>query len=291
MKPPFPYYGGKTRIADQIVAMMPRHLHYVEPFAGALSVLLAKPRSPLETVNDKNEDLVNFFRVLREQTDDLTKLCALTPHSRVEHALSRHRDDVSDLERARRTFVNLSQGRSASLRKTGWAHVFTADSYGRAGSRAPYLQSMVGRFADIANRLLDVSLECRDALDIIRIYGAHPDVLLYVDPPYLNTTRTSQGYEHEFGRRDQHDELLQALLDCKATVMLSGYASPLYSETLAGWQETRIHGSRTQRNQPTVELVWSNRVLRRDLPAPMIGQAVAGTQMGLLDPPQEVITE
>jgi hypothetical protein len=74
-------------------------------------------------------------------------------------------------------------------------------------------------------------------------------------------------------------------------VMLSGYASPLYSETLAGWQETRIHGSRTQRNQPTVELVWSNRVLRRDLPAPMIGQAVAGTQMGLLDPPQEVITE
>lgn len=265
MKPPFPYYGGKTRIAEQIVELMPSHVHYVEPFAGALSVLLAKPRSALETVNDKHEDLVNFFRVLREQTDELTKACALTPHSRVEHALSRERAGLSDLERARRTFVNLSQGRSASLRKTGWAHVFTADSYGRAGSRAPYLQSMVGRFAGIADRLLDVSFECRDALDIIRLYGAHEDVLLYVDPPYLNTTRTSQGYEHEFGRKDQHEDLLQALLACKSTVMLSGYLSSLYSEHLADWEELRIHGSRTQRNQPTTEVLWCNRPLRVDL--------------------------
>ena len=283
MKPPFPYYGGKTRVADQIVDLLPDHTHYVEPFAGALSVLLAKPRSNVETVNDLNEDLITFFRVLREQPDELTRVCALTPHSRVEHARSRDREGLDDLERARRTFVNLSQGRSASLRKTGWAHVMTADSYGRAGSRAPYLQSMVGRFADIADRLLDVSFECRDAIDVIELYGAHADVLLYVDPPYLHTTRSSAGYEHEFGRADQHEALLDALLGCSSAVMLSGYRSPMYAEALAGWDVVQLSGGRSQNNQRTEEVVWSNRTLRPDLfsvphdEAPTFGDSCCGS--------------
>lgn len=136
MKPPFPYYGGKTRVAQQIVDLLPPHGHYVEPFAGSLAVLLAKPVSQLETVNDINSDLVTFFRVLRDQPDELIRICALTPHSREEHALSRLREDLTELERARRTFVNLSQGRSASLRKTGWAHFVNPENLSHGGNRS-----------------------------------------------------------------------------------------------------------------------------------------------------------
>ena len=81
MKPPMPYYGGKQRIADRIVATFPDHLHYVEPFAGGLSVLLAKEQSKLETVNDLDRHLVTFWRVLRDRPEDLMRVCTLTPHS------------------------------------------------------------------------------------------------------------------------------------------------------------------------------------------------------------------
>lgn len=85
MKPPFAYYGGKTRIADQITALLPPHKHYVEPFAGSLAVLLAKTPSRMETVNDLDNRLMTFWRVLRERPDELIRVCALTPHSRVEY--------------------------------------------------------------------------------------------------------------------------------------------------------------------------------------------------------------
>lgn len=56
MKPPAPYFGSKARVADWIVSLLPEHGHYVEPFCGGLSVLLAKPQAAMETVNDLRED-------------------------------------------------------------------------------------------------------------------------------------------------------------------------------------------------------------------------------------------
>jgi DNA adenine methylase len=84
VKPPVTYYGGKTTIAARIVSLLPRHRHYVEPFAGSLAVLLAKPPSPMETVNDIDRDLMTFWRVLRERPADLGRACVMTPHSRRE---------------------------------------------------------------------------------------------------------------------------------------------------------------------------------------------------------------
>lgn len=269
VKAPFPYYGGKTRLAEEIVALLPEHTHYVEPFAGALSVLLAKPRSVLETVNDINGDIVNLFKVMRDRTGDLERVCALTPHSREEHTLARDRDVEDDLERARRTFVSLSQGSYASLRRTGWAHF---QKPAGAGSRPAYLQQMVGRFAPVAERLLDVSFEHRDGLDVIREYGRHPDNCLYVDPPYLSATKTSAGYASEFGRTDQHAELLDALVDCKATVVLSGYPSELYDDRLAGWDCLTL-GARKANGKAAPETVWSNRPITRQYTLDMEGLA------------------
>ena len=99
MKPPMPYYGGKQRIAERIVAQFPPHRHYVEPYAGGLSVFLAKPRSHIETLNDLDGSLVTFWRVLRDRPDDLMRVALLTPHSRAELALAcEPMDGLDELE-------------------------------------------------------------------------------------------------------------------------------------------------------------------------------------------------
>ena len=100
---PFRYFGGKTRQAERIASLLPPHEHYVEPFAGSLAVLLAKPRSRMETVNDLDQDLMTFWRVLRDDPDGLAAVMALTPHSRAEHGLAYDlSSSMTDLERARR---------------------------------------------------------------------------------------------------------------------------------------------------------------------------------------------
>src|ERR1043165_4565225 len=121
LRPPFAYYGGKTKLAARSAGLLPGHSHYVEPFAGSLAVLLAKDPTRLETVNDIDGDLMLFWRVLRDQPEQLARVCALTPHSRAERELARQRpDEVPELERARRVWVCLSQGRTGTLRPTGW---------------------------------------------------------------------------------------------------------------------------------------------------------------------------
>ncbi|MFE2999891.1 DNA adenine methylase [Nocardia sp. NPDC059246] len=100
MKPPMAYYGGKTTIAAKVAEMLPEHRHYVEPFAGSLAVLLAKPATRMETVNDIDGDLMTFWRVLRDRPADLARVCALTPHSRAEKEASH--GDLSGLDELER---------------------------------------------------------------------------------------------------------------------------------------------------------------------------------------------
>lgn len=267
MRPPFAYYGGKTSLADAIVALLPSHTHYVEPFAGSLAVLLAKPRSKMETVNDLDKDLMTFWQVLRDQPDELARRMALTPHSRAEHTASYALDSADDIERARRVWVLLSQGRGSTLRKTGWR--FYRDPAGSSCSMPDYLTAYVDRVPPAAARLHGVSLECRDALEVVREYGKHPNVLLYCDPPYLATSRNSTNYRHEMAAVDQHEDLAAALHDCEATVVLSGYHSPLYDDLYAGWARVEmsawtgngIRGEATKTAGDRVEVLWSNRPL------------------------------
>src|SRR5690242_8873556 len=184
LKSPVPYFGGKGRLAPQIAALLPPHRHYVEPYCGSLAVLLAKTPAPMETVNDLDHGLMTFWRVLRERPLELCRVAALTPHARAEHAEACDLDapDVDDLELARRVWVQLTQGRAGTRRQTGWRHYVKP-----AGntSMPDYLDGYLDRILPAAERLREVSMECRPALDLIHQYGAEPEVLLYVDPPYL----------------------------------------------------------------------------------------------------------
>ncbi len=251
MKPPMPYSGGKQRIAAAIANLLPPHESYVEPFMGALSVLLAKEPAPMETVNDLNGDLVTFWRVLRDRPDELERACALTPHSRAEYLACRTRTpDLDELERARRVWVHLSQSRGARMTRSGWRFV-------HGGNRFPlaaYLDGYLARIAPAAERLRRVSLECRDALEVIEAYGK-PDAVLYVDPPYLSEVRDGAQYVHEFGTWEQHDELLDALQRTPAAVVLSGYHHPLYARRLDDWEQHEF-ATLNMRGSARTEVVW-----------------------------------
>lgn len=263
MKPPIAYYGAKVTIAQQIVAKFPDHEHYVEPFAGSLAVLLAKRPSRMETVNDLDGEVMAFWRTLRDRPADLERVCALTPHGRAEHAAAYepvpadHPD--RELEVARRVWVRLTQSRGGSMRRSGWRHYMDPNS--SPSSTAVRVHGYVARMAAAAERLSRVSLECRPALDVIAAYGKYPGVLLYADPPYLASARTSTEYRHEMPSEDEHRLLAEALMGCKATVVLSGYETPLYADLYGGWHRREIETATGQGGSwsARTEVLWSNR--------------------------------
>jgi DNA adenine methylase len=261
MKSPVPYFGSKQTIAPWIASLLPDHEHYVEPFAGGLSVLLAKAPSLMETVNDLDGQLMTFWRVLRERPQDLIRACALTPHAHAEHAAAFTEEPGDDLEIARRVWVRLTQGRGGTLRRTGWRHYI--DPCGSGTSMPDRLDASVTRLAAAAERLHEVSLECRPALDLIGKYGRGREVLLYVDPPYLGSTRAWSNYRVEMKGEDAHRELAAALVDCRATVVLSGYDSPLYAELYDGWHRyaTAAMTGNAKADKSRIEVLWANRPL------------------------------
>lgn len=263
MKPPLICFGSKVTVADEIVSLLPQHSHYVEPFSGSLAVLFAKPSSPMETVNDLDQAIMLFWQILRERPDDLIRVCTLTPHSRFEASLRLDEDGIDELEKARRVWIQFTQTRTGVMRNTGWKH-FEATS-GSSTSMPDRLAAYVGRMAPAAARLAEVSLECRPALDVIRSYGRHEDVLLFCDPPYLASTRNGRNYRHEMATEASHRELAEALTDCAAAVVLSGYDSPLYDALYDGWERHEISAMTTQggTHGRRTEVLWSNRPLGR----------------------------
>ncbi|NTY62571.1 DNA adenine methylase [Mycolicibacterium sphagni] len=265
LRPPFAYFGGKQKIAASIAAMLPEHTHYIEPYAGGLSVLLAKMPSRLETVNDLDGDIVHFWRMLRERPDELARQCALTPHSRAERKSAIDRPvDLDDLERARRVWVCLAQGRTGTLRPTGWRF----DSADFAHTSMPRrLDGYIRRMESVAERIRSVSLECRAGLDMIAAYGKGRRALIYVDPPYVGDVR-ERNYRNEMLSPEEHRELAHALRSCAATVVLSGYASTLYDVHLyADWYRVELGAATSQGGvyKGRTEVLWSNRPLRTEI--------------------------
>lgn len=257
MKSPIQYFGAKQQIAEKLVDLMPDHVGYIEPYAGSLSVLLAKAPSKIEVVNDLDHRLMTFWRVVRDQPAELLRLAELTPHSRAELEGAAALDGATDLELARQVWVLLTQGRSRTMKRTGWR--FYADPQGTSASFSTYMEAYRSRLLPACERLRNVSLECRPALDVIAQYGAHEDNLLYVDPPYVHTARRGARYSHEMTDTD-HRDLAEALNAVVGPVLLSGYASELYDELYGDWHQVHI-GARSDnaKDRDVIEVVWSNR--------------------------------
>lgn len=218
-----------------IINLFPPHHTYVEPFGGAAWVLLNKQPSPVEIYNDLDGQVVNLFRVLRDNGDELIEQLQLTPYARGEFVacLDDHCDDP--IEAARRAFVCFRQGFNAKGNSPGtWSYNISLSRRGRACSVSHWL-SIIDSLPEIITRLKRVQIECLDALDIIPRYDTE-ETLFYCDPPYPAETRVdAKSYQHEM-TIEQHAALLDLLKQIQGMVVLSGAHCPLYDETLVSWE-------------------------------------------------------
>ncbi|WP_375751574.1 DNA adenine methylase [Vibrio sp. HN007] len=249
------YHGGKFRLAPWVLEHFPEHKCYTECFGGAGSVLLRKPRSYSEVYNDIDSDVVNLFQVLRNPAtnEQLRKLCALTPYSREDYEIALQPTD-EPLEKARRTVVRATMGFAATTSASGF-RIDTKRKY----ATAMHLWSLYpDNLAAVGKRFSAVLIENKPAVEVLRKHDAI-DTLHYCDPPYLPETRVkgNRSYTHEMTLKD-HEKLLQCLLSLSGYVVLSGYDSELYNDTLVGW-ERKSKSSRISAGKGTksrTECLW-----------------------------------
>lgn len=260
----FGWYGGKFSHLDWLLPLLPKCHHYCEPFAGSGAVLFNREPSPIETYNDIDGEVVNFFMVLRDRHEELIRAIALTPFSREEYHLAIHgsADGISDVERARRFYVRARQTRTglaqtASLGR--WANCKGTSRAGMSGVVSRWLGG-VAALDEIAQRLIRVQIENRPALDVLQLYDS-PDTLFYCDPPYLHATRgdgKAYGFEMD---ESQHREFAAVVNSCTGKVAVSGYDHPLMDELFRPdhWFKTlgpekTIHSTKGTRQ----EGLWTN---------------------------------
>lgn len=260
----FGWYGGKTSHLNWLLPMLPECHHYVEPFGGSAAVLLNRVPSPVETYNDLNGDVVNFFRVLRDQGDELVRRLSLTPFSRAEYLESLGLvGDLSDLERARRFFVRSRQvfaGLSEGATPGRWSYCKSSSRRGMSCSVSRWLGGIQG-LEEISGRLLRVQIECLPATDLIQKYD-DPGTLFYLDPPYHLESRTEKKAYGSFEFFDaQHEELAEVLYSCRGKVSISGYDCQQMTDLYSGFEKhvappKRINSSKI--GSIRQECLWTN---------------------------------
>ena len=258
MKALFRYPGSKWSIANWIIQHFPANYEkmvYLEPFAGSGAVFFNKKPSAVETINDIDSDIVNFFKVLREYPEELKHQLELTPYSREEYCLSCEQSD-EPIEKARRFVIRTIQAIGAKP-SSGWRNHKQMKIGGTACKWAGItdtIDAAVKRLRGDTTHL--VQIEHMDALKLISRYN-YNDVIMYIDPPYMFSTRKCKRlYSNELSD-EKHLELLNLLKQSKASIILSGYSSELYNEYLDGWN-TDETTTQTTSAKKAREKIWMN---------------------------------
>jgi len=234
----FGWYGGKFNHLNWLLPLLPESYHFCEPFGGSAAVLINREPSPVETYNDIDGDVVNFFRVLRDKKEELIEKIGLTPFSREEFYLSinDYGHELSDVERARLFFVRARQVRTglaqtASLGR--WANCKNTSRSGMSGVVSRWLGSVEG-LAEVAERILRVQIENRPALEVIKLYDSS-QTLFYCDPPYPHESRgDNKAYGFEM-TNEEHEDLARLLNIIKGKAAVSGYRCDLLDKMYDGW--------------------------------------------------------
>ena len=224
----FRYMGGKFNLAPRIIELMPPHECFCEPMAGAANVLLRKPPSQVEVLNDIDGNIINFFEQLRNNTQALMWKLTWTPYSRRLH------DDWE------KEWKEKGPPQDPIERAVRWHYLVGASidgilgndfSYSEHKNKAEERNAMVDNLFKVAHRLRHVVLECKDFSDIIQRYDG-PETLFYLDPPYqglekISDTRTyyAAGFSLE-----RHKELAELVHNIRGKVILSYYPSPKIDE-------------------------------------------------------------
>lgn len=286
-RPVLRWHGGKWKLAKWIISHFPKHRVYVEPFGGAASVLLRKPRALSEIYNDLDIEVVSLFRVLRSADGPrFVDTLRLTPFSRDEFDLA-FEPTPDPFERARRLIVrSFFAGGTRGVLDVD--RVMAGFNGGSARSRGDNPQPSHARdwstYADalpaVIARMMSVVIDNRPALELIDQHdGEH--TLFYFDPPYLERTRSDRArkaYRHELTDAD-HEALLVRLQTIKGMAALSGYASELYEAALSNWRRESVE-AHADGAQDRTEVLWINpacaEALDREHRAPRQMQLLTG---------------
>lgn len=259
-RPLLRYHGGKWMLAPWIIAHFPLHRVYVEPFGGAASVLLRKPRSYGEVYNDLDGEIVNLFRMARERGQELVRLLELTPFARAEYRES-FLVSKDPLEQARRTLIRSYMGFGSNSLNRKVKSGFRANA-NRSGTTAAHDWSHFPEsLKAIIERLRGVCLENKPAMSIMRQHDSG-ETLHYVDPPYVHSTRSARGdgrvlgYAHEMSD-EQHEALGADLKTLSGKVVLSGYRCELYDRLFADWRRME-RKALADGARPRLECLWLN---------------------------------
>lgn len=276
-RPVLRWHGGKWKLAPWIVGHFPPHRIYTDTYGGGGSVLIYKKPVYCEVYNDLDDDVVNLFEVMRNpgRADELLKALTLTPFSRTE--FERSYEEAEDLiERARRLVIRSYMGFGTDGPNREVRTGFRSNSHRSGTTPAMDWRNYPDCLRDTLDRFRGLVIENRDAKDVMAAHDS-PETLHYVDPPYLPETRSNKsrkrgGQYHAYRFEltvDDHRELLGFLKTLTGMVVLSGYPSELYDETLLGdgWKRcertARADGARIR-----TECLWLSPNV--EVPAPML---------------------
>lgn len=274
VSPGFAWLGGKNRMRDRIVPYTCGASLYVEPFAGALNVLLGRTARGTEVINDLDHRVVNFYRVLQNDAmrGQLLKKLKYTPYARMEFGRALEILEnaglhpagalpAGDVDKAWAFFVAQNQGISGN-----GCNATNANNWGISTETDPVLRfrGHVAKLERLAERLLDVVIEHRDALALIRTWD-RPHALFYCDPPYVPDTRKMQSGHARYREEmtlEHHQALIDALLSIQGQAILSGYRAPVVHDRLenAGWKRmeyrTRLYAAPRSKSELRTECLW-----------------------------------
>jgi DNA adenine methylase len=290
LTPPLKWHGGKHDLAKWIISLMPPRcknpnkpddgdpgwLHYVEPYFGGGSVMLANdPAGISEVVNDIHEDLTNFWTVLANAKcfEHLHRILQCTPFSKPEWLAA---NEAINADHYAETF---EANGGYSVARAAWFFIWCRQSHSgrmkefaaltrqrcrkKMNEQASAWLNAIEGLPDVHARLKRVVVLNDDALEVIRQQDGSR-TLFYLDPPYLHETRTTTGeYAHEMTAQ-HHCDLLNALESIEGGFLLSGYRSELYDQAAERNQwtrhETKInnHAAGGKKKRVMTECVWTN---------------------------------
>lgn len=255
------YMGSKFTWVDWLLPYFPRHIHFIDVAGGSLAVTLNKPFSRIDTANDINGEVVNFFRVLREQPDELITLLALTPIAREEYDKSWDMTGANtDLERARRFYVRSRQsfyGMGVQKRSKGWHMVKTSSRSNRAETVSKW-HNALAKLYPVADKLRNIQIEndCfRTLIPKLDFAGA----FFFTDFPYHEDCRASENdYTFEFTAKD-HEEAAELLNNIKGKAMVSTYVSETMAKLYKGWHFVKFPSKKNNiRKTDVQECIYMN---------------------------------
>lgn len=265
LRPPIKTHGGKYYLATWILKYFPKNyteLNYCEPFCAGASVFLNKEPSPEEMLSDTDCGVIHIFKALRDEPKEFISRIRRTRYTERAFKMAQNRlekgfEDYVDEAVNEYILRRMSRG---GLRKSfAWSD---RQRGGKPGDLNAW-DTMIDQLPVIAQRVSNATILCEDFREVIKVWD-EDDTFLYLDPPYLHSTRSegsTDAYENEMTVED-HMDLLKLANNARGKIMLSGYSSPLYNRTLKDWRcrkkQVANNSSQQKKKSRRVECIWIN---------------------------------